>query len=169
MRSPAPIRCPPLQSIHHPFPSEARSMTGVDFLDDNRLISCCADGRVCLWDVRNLSQPFIAQDACNSKLRALSCARVSPCRTRVAFASAIGSCFVQTLPCLASESACTAVPILPHHTLNFSAKIDWSPCGRFLACSCRNRAVHIIDMQLGIVAMKLMGHSRSEPPRSHLI
>jgi WD40 repeat protein len=156
----APSYCPPLQCVPHPYPSEARSLTGVDFIDDNNLISCSADGRVCLWDVRNFSQPSVTQDARNSKLRAPSCARVSPCRTRVAFAGALGSCFVQTLPLLGGAGACTVVPVLPHHALHFNAKLDWSPCGRFLTCSSRNKAVHIIDMQLGIVAMKLLGHSK---------
>ena len=157
----APNCFPPLQSMHHPFPSEARSLTGVEFLDESCLITCCADGRVCLWDIRNFSAPFVTKDASNSKLRALSCVRVSPCRTRVAFASALGSCFVQTLPFLDDESACSAIPVLPHHLLNFSSRLDWSPCGRFLACGSRDRAIHIIDMQLGVVALKLMGHNRS--------
>jgi WD40 repeat protein len=102
----------------------------------------------------------MAQEASNSKLRALSCARVSPCRTRVAFASALGFCFVQTLPSLTNDNACTVVPISPHRSLYFGAKLDWSPCGRFLACSTLNKAVAIVDMQLGLVVMKLNGHIR---------
>jgi WD40 repeat protein len=152
---------PPLRSLHHPFPSEARSMTGVEFLSDNSLMTCCADGSVCLWDLRNFSEPFVAQEASNSKMRALCCVRLSPCRTRVAFASALGSCFVQTLPCLDSDGSCTAIPITPHRELNFGSRLDWSPCGRFIACGSRDKAIHIVDMQSGAVVLKLMGHSRS--------
>ncbi len=160
-RDSPPHYFPPVQSIDHNFPSEARSLTGVEFLNADSLITCCADGRVCLWDVRNFSEPFMTKDASNSKLRALSCVRVAPCRTRVAFASALGSCFVQTLPDLDNDSSCTVVPIMPHCDLDFSSRLDWSPCGRFLACGGRDKAIHIVDMQLGVVALKLKGHSRS--------
>jgi denticleless len=157
----APHSIPPMQSIHHPFPSEARSLTGVDFLNENSLITCCADGRICMWDIRNFSEPVVTKDVCsNSKLRALSCVRVAPCRTRVAFASALGSCFVLTLPHM-NESSCTVVPILRHRSLNFNSRLDWSPCGRFLACGSRDTAIRIVDMQIGTVALKISGHSRS--------
>ena len=151
----------PMHSSHHPFPSEARSLTGVEFLNEDLLVSCCADGRVCLWDIRNFTQPFITKENSSSgQLRAPSCVRVSPCRTRVAFASALGSCYVLTLPHL-HDSSCVTVPILPHRALNFSSRVDWSPCGRFLACGSRDRAIHVVDMQTGSVALKLMGHNRS--------
>jgi WD40 repeat protein len=158
---PAPQYFPPLQSIHHPFPSEARSLTGIEFLNENSLITCCADGRVCLWDIRKFSEPFVTKDtSSNSKLRALSCVRAAPCRTRVAFSSAVGSCFVLTLPNL-DESSSTIVPVVPQRVLNFSSRVDWSPCGRFIACGSRDKAIHIVDMQSGTIALKLMGHTRS--------
>jgi hypothetical protein len=157
----APHYFPPSHSLHHPFPSEARSLTGVEFLNDDVLISCCADGRVSLFDVRNFSSPFLTKDTTsNGRLRAPACVRVAPCRTRVAFASALGSVYVLTLPHL-HDTSCTTIPILPHRVLNFSSRLDWSPCGRFIACGSRDRAIHIVDMHIGAVALKLMGHSRS--------
>ena len=100
-------------------------------------------------------------DASNRKLRALTCVRVSPCRTRAAFLSASGSCFVQTLPFLDNEDLCTVVPLCPDPVLDFTFKLDWSPCGRFLACGSKDSHVHIVDMSLGIVVLKLQGHASS--------
>jgi denticleless len=142
-------------------PQGARSLTGIDFLNGNSMITCSSDGRVRLWDIRNFSSPFSLIDATNCKLRALTCVRVSPCRTRAAFLSASGSCFVQTLPCLESESLCTAIPLCPNSERDFSMKLDWSPCGRFLACGSQDANVHIVDMLLGTVVLKLQGHDCS--------
>lgn len=138
----------------------ARSVTGIEFLNENSMISSSADGRVCLWDTRNFSSPFLMMDATNRKLRALTCVRVSPCRTRAAFLSASGHCFVQTLPHLDNEELCTSIPLCPDPVLDFGYRLDWSPCGRFLACGSRDSHIHIVDMTLGIVVLKLQGHAR---------
>ena len=156
-----PSRSVPSSKLAYASPQGARSLTGIEFLNGSSMITCSADGRVCIWDVRNFSSPFLMTEASNPKLRALTCVRVSPCRTRAAFLSASGSCFVQTLPYLENEALCTVIPIHRDPVLDFSFKIDWSPCGRFLACGSKDSHVHIVDMSLGIVVLKLQGHASS--------
>jgi WD40 repeat protein len=157
----SPSRSLPTSKLAQASPQGARSLTGIDFLNGNSMITCSADGRVCLWDTRNFSSPFLMTDASNRKLRALTCVRVSPCRTRAAFLSASGSCFVQTLPYLDNEAFCTVIPLCPDPELDWSFKLDWSPCGRFLACGSKDSHIHIVDMALGIVVLKLQGHGSS--------
>lgn len=157
----SPSRSVPSSKHALASPQGARSLTGIEFLDDNSMITCSSDGRVCLWDARNFSSPFLMTEASHQKLRALTCVRVSPCRTRAAFLSASGSCFVQTLPYLDNEALCTVIHIHRDPVLDFSFKLDWSPCGRFLACGSKDSHIHIVDMSLGIVVLKLQGHASS--------
>ena len=156
-----PMRSVPSSKLGLASSQGARSLTGIDFLNGNNMITCSSDGRVCLWDTRNFSSPFLMTDASNRKLRALTCVRVSPCRTRAAFYSASGSCFVQTLPYLDNEDLCTVVPLCPDPVLDFTFKLDWSPCGRFLACGSKDKHIHIVDMTCGSVVLKLQGHASS--------
>jgi WD40 repeat protein len=135
------------------------SLTGLEFLDNVSIISSSSDGRVCLWDTRNFASPSMISQATNGKLRALTCVRVSPCRTRAAFLTATGYCCVQPLQQLDNVELCTAIPLCPDPALDFGLKLDWSPCGRFLACSCKDKFIHIVDMTLGIVGLKLQGHA----------
>ena len=140
-------------------PNGVHCLTGLEFLNNNSIISSSSDGRVCLWDTRNFSSPFIISQASNGKLRALTCVRVSPCRTRAAFLTATGYCCVQPLQHLDNVELCTEIPLFPDPALDFGLKLEWSPCGRFIACGCKDTCVHIVDMTLGVVALRLCGHA----------
>jgi WD40 repeat protein len=111
-----------------------RSLTGIDFVNDCCMMSCRADGAVCLWDMRNFARPILLLEAQNCQMRALACVRVAPCHTRAAMQSAHGYCYVVSMQNLNNAELCTAIPICPDPLMDFSFKLDWSPCGRFIAC-----------------------------------
>jgi WD40 repeat protein len=134
------------------------SLTGLEYLNDMSIISSSSDGRVCLWDTRSFGRPVMIKQAMNGKLRALACVRVSPCRTRAAFLTANGYCCVQPLHNLDNGELCNVIPLSPDPALDFGVKLDWSPCGRFIACGCKDQSIHIVDMTLGVVALRMCGH-----------
>ena len=162
------------------FLNKNRSMTGIEFLTENSMISSSAGGQVCLWDTRRFSSPTLAVGMCglaDAHMRTISCVRVSPCRTRAAFLTTDGICFVQNLSRWTSahhdgwtsaqqeKHGCHVIALNPQSRwhLENECKMDWSPCGRFIACgsSDTDKCIHIIDMTLGAVSLKLLGHSRA--------
>jgi WD40 repeat protein len=151
----------PLCKVNLCKKSAWHSVSGIVFLTPNCFLSCMYHGYVCLWDIRQLACPAMMTavqcSAPNVHVRSLSCVRVSPCRTRAALLSTAGYCLVLTLP-PAAKAECLAIPLSANLCgLLRESKLDWSPCGRFLACGSNDvdQCVHIIDMLLGHVVQRL--------------
>ncbi len=168
----------PRRSVVPPLPVIAASLlgvhtvTGIEFLNENNMISSSANGQVCLWDTRNFSSPALILDGMYSmadvQLQTMICVRASPCRTRAAFLTTAGYCLVQALPQWTSAKTeindCLAINLnlSPGTRLDNECKLNWSPCGRFLACGSNDvdKCIHIIDMTLGVVVLQMLGHTQ---------
>jgi WD40 repeat protein len=155
------------------FLNKNRSVTGIEFLTENSMISSSAGGQVCLWDTRQFARPTLSVEGifslADAQLQTISCVRVSPCRTRAAFLTTGGYCCVQNLSRWTSAQheahGCKVIALNPLSRLHLEneCKLEWSPCGRFIACGSNDadKCIHMIDMALGDVVMKLLGHSRA--------
>ena len=135
------------------------------------MISSSAGGQVCFWDTRQFAQPTLAVEGifslADAQMQTISCVRVSPCRTRAAFLTTAGYCIVQNLSRWTNAQheaqGGHVVALNPLNRLHMEneCKLDWSPCGRFIACgsNAADKCIHIIDMALGDVSLKFLGHS----------
>jgi WD40 repeat protein len=136
------------------------SVSGIEFVNPYCFLSCMYHGYVCLWDIRQLACPSMMTavrcSAPNVHVRTLTCVRVSPCRTRAALLSTAGYCIVLTLP-PAEDAECLAIPLSLNLGLLRECKLEWSPCGRYIACGSNDfdKCIHIIDMLLGQVELRL--------------
>jgi WD40 repeat protein len=153
------------------FLNKNRSVTGIEFLSENSMISSSAGGQVCFWDTRQFAKPTLAVEGifslADAQMQTISCVRVSPCRTRAAFLTTAGYCIVQNLSRWTNAQheaqGGHVVALNPLNRLHMEneCKLDWSPCGRFIACgsNAADKCIHIIDMALGDVSLKFLGHS----------
>ena len=155
------------------FLNKNRSVTGIEFLTENSMISSSAGGQVCLWDTRQFAKPTLTVEGIfslvDAQMQTISCVRVSPCRTRAAFLTTAGYCIVQNLSRWTNAQheaqGGHVVALNPLNRLHMEneCKLDWSPCGRFIACgsNAADKCIHIIDMALGDVSLKFLGHSNA--------
>jgi WD40 repeat protein len=155
------------------FLNKNRSVTGIEFLTEYSMISSSAGGQVCLWDTRQFARPTLAAEGifslADAQMQTITCVRVSPCRTRAAFLTTAGYCFVQNLSRWTDSQhealGCQVIALNPLSRLHLEneCKLDWSPCGRFIACGSNDadKCIHIIDMALGDVVLKFLGHIRA--------